>query len=474
MNPFTIPPSSPPPPHPGMETKYYVHHFNYKIDNIEDNVEAYKQKYYEIVGIVPDHCELKNNNKLLYVKLQTKKENIHNIKILNDLSKYGITLKLSHVQMDQNSIFCLGIPAELAKKTKQTLIKSIEDLNKELKVMDIYMLPLKSEEQTLTSIKISLATQDMVDKTLSNGLTLCYHSINVTHISRAKVLGTPQCFNCFSFDHDTGSCNNNKKCLHCTEHHLYKNCPNKSKAPTCANCSGKHKSNSNKCNIRKKFLVVPISKKDPEYVIIKNPESNYHDNTPTSNPWFSKNKPSINKTQDNSNNMTVLQHPNKKPVPRPAPFSVSNQPASQQTQTTSYSDVLNIALKFNNWTFAFSELQKAFGLPVVNIPNSILNDLKPEFSGTSSIPPPELPTPAKELSFSNPTTPEVNKSYEQVDSDKDPLYSEVPSTSFSTIVTKPRPKVSTKRVSQRIEKINKNYKDQKILNKIYEELESSS
>ena len=149
------------------------------------------------------------------MKLQTKKENIHNLNILNDLSKYGITLNLSHVQMDQNLIFCLGIPAELSKKNKQTLMKSIEDKNKELKVMDIYMLPLKSEEQALTSLKISLATQDMVDKTLPNGLTLCNHSINVTQISRAKVLGTPQCFNCFSFDHATDSCNNNKKCLSC-------------------------------------------------------------------------------------------------------------------------------------------------------------------------------------------------------------------------------------------------------------------
>ena len=73
------------------------------------------------MAIVPDHIELKDNNILLYVKLQTKKENIHN------LSKYGIDLKLSNILMDQNSIFCLGIPAELTKKNKQTIIKSIED-----------------------------------------------------------------------------------------------------------------------------------------------------------------------------------------------------------------------------------------------------------------------------------------------------------------------------------------------------------
>ena len=63
--------------------------------------------------------------------------------------------------------------------------------------------------------------------------------------------------------------------------------------------------------------------------------------------------------------MTVLKHLNNKPVPRPAPFSVFNQTASPQIPPTTYSNVLNITLKFNNWTLAFSELQKAFGLPVV-------------------------------------------------------------------------------------------------------------
>ena len=114
---------------------------------------------------------------------------------------------------------------------------------------------------------------------------------------------------------------------------------------------------------------------------------------------------------------------------------------------------------------------------MVKIPDSILNDLKPEFIGTSSIPPPDFPSPAKEISFSNPPTPEVNKSYEQVDSNKDPFYLEESSTSFSTINsrnTKTRPKVSTKRVSQRIEQYNKEYKEQKLLNKVYKVLENTT
>lgn len=53
--------------------------------------------------------------------------------------------------------------------------------------------------------------------------------------------------------------------------------------------------------------------------------------------------------------------------------------------TTSYNDCLNMALKFTNWTKAYTEFQKAFGLIVVEIPGAIINDLRPEFTNESVI-----------------------------------------------------------------------------------------
>ena len=150
------------------------------------------------------------------------------------------------------------------------------------------MLPLKNEDQVLTSTKITLATQEMVDKTMSAGLTLCNHHVKITQISRARVLGTSQCFRCFSFEHPTESCQLEIKCC---EHHLYKDCHNKSIRPTCANCKGAHNSNSNRCTIKKKYLIVPISSKDPEIIIFKNPESTYNEAAiPSNNPWLRRTK----------------------------------------------------------------------------------------------------------------------------------------------------------------------------------------
>ena len=44
-----------------------------------------------------------------------------------------------------------------------------------------------------------------------------------------------------------------------------------------------------------------------------------------------------------------------------------------------------MTLKFNNWTKAYIELQKSFGLKVVEIPEILKNDLRPEFAPTESI-----------------------------------------------------------------------------------------
>ena len=55
------------------------------------------------------------NNCNLYVKLQTKNQNVHTMEILNKLENFGMKLKLSSNQADQNSVFCLGLPAKISQ-----------------------------------------------------------------------------------------------------------------------------------------------------------------------------------------------------------------------------------------------------------------------------------------------------------------------------------------------------------------------
>ena len=340
------PPSSTMNPHPltqpnptQPEKTIYHHHFNYLISNVEDDISLYRDKYTQIVGISPETFRFKDKN-LLYVKIHSDRKVIHNIDNISELKRYGMELKLSTQQLDQNSVFCLGIPAGITKVKKEKIISNINSNHPDLKVMDVFVLPLKTREQKITSIKISFATQIMVSHAMGQGIKIINHSIPITNIKRAKILGSPQCMRCYAFTHETYNCKNKLKCLHCSEEHFYKNCPNKGKSPTCTNCSGGHKPNSNRCPTRKQYLIIPKTNSDPDIKIIKNPESSFKE---INGPNIKIDKPKLD-------------------IP-----------------TTSYNDCLNMALKFTNWEKAFIEFQKAFGLKIVGIPDTIKNDLKPEF-----------------------------------------------------------------------------------------------
>ena len=79
--------------------------------------------------------------------------------------------------------------------------------------------------------------------------------------------------------------------------------------------------------------------------------------------------------------MTVLQH-KKKPVPRVIPTqasNITNEIPPIQLNANNYSDCFSMALKFINPFKAFVELQKAFGLKVIEIPDTLQQELKPEY-----------------------------------------------------------------------------------------------
>ena len=312
----------------------------------------------------------------------------------------------------------------VTKLKKESFISHLNKNNNDLFALDAYIIPLKKADQTVISAKITLATQDMVSNAIKNGIILPNHKIEFSQISRSKILGTPQCNRCYKFDHITNDCSSPIICLHCTGEHTYKNCDRKSNSPKCANCNGAHKPISNKCPIRKQHLIIPMSTQDPEIKFVRNPESSYTDaNIPTTNPWFTKKSQS---EPQKSSNMTILQHKTK-PVPRPAPFSVVNQPSSPSapqavsspdptsTSKISYSECFEMALKFNNVFKAFNELQAAFGLAVVNIPQSLQDDLKPEFAGS-------FPAIYKDITFNKTPSPDNTIAEEIIPS---------PSTSFA-------------------------------------------
>ena len=205
---------------------------------------------------------------------------------------------------------------------------------------------------------------------MEKGIQLMDHQIQISNITRAKILDTPQSMRCYSFEHQQENCKNSQKCLHCADNHINKNCTNKSKSPTCPNCSGGHKPNSNKCPNRKKYLVIPKINTDPDIKIVKNPESSFKE---------------INGSKL-IQSPTVNNHPSPTTVPITKPINPN----------ANYADCLNMTLKFNNWSKAYVEFQKSFGL---EIPDSIKEDLRTEYKPNVPVPQPINQNIQKNITF---------------------------------------------------------------------------
>ena len=393
----------------------YVHNFKYNYDHTKSQIVHLPElanTYEKIIGLTPTQFDWKDDMKTLVVTILNNKEIIHTVGILDNLARYGISPKLNSIQTDKNSIFCLNGPTVLFKHDKNLIIDNINDDNKNIFVVDCYVIPAKNENQKSASIKLTLATQAMTNMVISHGIKLYNKYINPTLITRSKVLNTTQCSKCQKFEHGYNACKNvNHVCPHCTGDHEIKNCNNKNQIAKCNNCGGSHRTTSNICPIKQKFLIIPTTNTDihNSNSLRVNPESTFIEAPiPINNPWSTQNlnpntpllptPPQIN----NINSFPNLPSTSKTPLlPTPTNFhpipnlyqnnsnnafpnnNIHNniQPNNSTQPIITYDQCLSMAIKFIDWPFAFKELQKAFHLhPVIEIPSSLHGQLKPEYS----------------------------------------------------------------------------------------------
>ena len=367
--------------------------------------------YEKTIGVTPAQFELKDYNKTLVVTLLTSKEIIHNAINLYVLANMGITLKLNSSQTDQNSIFCVNGPSSLFNEIKDNLTLQLNTYNKDLHFLDCYVLPPKSNTQKSASFKVTVATQAMANIIMNQGFKINnINYINPTQLTRSKILNTTQCSKCQQFEHGYNACKHiNHVCPHCAGDHELKSCQYKSIPAKCNNCGGSHRTTSNLCPIKKKYLIIPSTSNDinKSKTLRFNPESTYFYEAPipTTNPWFNNNNnlnntsslstpPLINNmppSTSNTSNPPLFPTPNNPSfpiIPPPQIFSNQNHPINNSTPTSnhmqpniSYDQCLSMATKFTDWPFAFKELQKAFNMhPIIEIPSSLHGMLKPEYS----------------------------------------------------------------------------------------------
>ena len=110
------------------------------------------------------------------------------------------------------------------------------------------------------TVKIVLTSEKGLGKDLQPGLfpdSIYYKTIAFVQNGIQIV----RCFKCHKFDHISAKCQSAEKCGHCSENHLFRDCPNKNQESKCAKCNLKHPANYTQCDVYiKQLQAVMISR----------------------------------------------------------------------------------------------------------------------------------------------------------------------------------------------------------------------
>ena len=112
---------------------------------------------------------------------------------------------------------------------------------------------IKRDSTKLGTVKIVLKSDNDLGKALQQGLfidSIYYKTIPFVQNGIQIV----RCFKCQKFGHISAKCQSAEKCGHCSENHLFRDCPNKNQESKCANCNLKHPANYIQCDVYIKQL----------------------------------------------------------------------------------------------------------------------------------------------------------------------------------------------------------------------------
>ena len=116
---------------------------------------------------------------------------------------------------------------------------------------------IKRDSTKLGTVKIVLKSENDLGKALHQGLFIdsIYYKTIPFGRNGIQII---RCFNCQKFDHISAKCQSGEKCGHCSENHLFRDCPNKNQESKCANCNLNHPANYIQCDVYIKQLQTVI------------------------------------------------------------------------------------------------------------------------------------------------------------------------------------------------------------------------
>ena len=348
--------------------------------------DAYANLIFQKTSILPTQCYLVNDNQSLYVKypIGVNPGTWHTPKTLKDLKTIGLIPKLTQRQQELNTIFINSAPSIIFDHTQESLIDHINESNKNIRAMNVFVPKQKSSSQKLGSIKITLMTRNMVNSIMTYGMRIGGCLMEPGSVRQGYYPKIPQCTFCQKFH--KGKCPaTHPTCPNCAQSHRRFECRTRDRLK-CGNCLEHHKASSNFCIIRNRQLTAePIqdfkledlvcpfgeicSQYKPQTQSMENPQPNsvYLNSTTSGNLKHSWADITTNKHL-NTNSIT-------NPVPSTGIFNMMN-PTVTSAPLTTYSDCLRMALMGSNWYDSYLSLQTTFGLPRVELPLNVRRNMR--------------------------------------------------------------------------------------------------
>ena len=162
--------------------------------------------------------------------------------------KFEINIPIEYNAM--RTVMVLHIDKVISDYSNQEIIQNIETTNEWAKVEFAYKLTNNGR-----MLKICFTTTEMAARAIRDGLVVVYQRIPPRYIEKEMFVKLTPCYNCYSFDHKTQSCEINKQsiCAFCAKTgHSQSNCTETTLK--CINCEGKHKTLASVCPVRKRLI----------------------------------------------------------------------------------------------------------------------------------------------------------------------------------------------------------------------------
>ena len=138
----------------------------------------------------------------------------------------------------------------ISEYNDKEIINNIEATNEWAEVEFVYKLT-----DTGRMLKIRFNTTEMAARAVRDGLIVAYQQIPPRYIEKEIFVKLTPCYNCYSYNHKTQSCEIEKQsiCAFCAKKgHSQNNCSESN--PKCINCDGKHKTLASVCPVRKRII----------------------------------------------------------------------------------------------------------------------------------------------------------------------------------------------------------------------------